>query len=697
MLGLVLGATAGCGISLSLPDASFDAGDAWDGGGLSADWSQGEVLIGYENDGALREIAGRVGGQVVETIPEIRAARVALPPDMTVRDAVSNLVREHPRGLRYVEPNYRRRLIAPPKPAPRDELAQAVRGRQAPRFRDPLRSRQWALDVMGAEAAWEELTGEGAVVGIVDTGMDGTHPELAGKQLPGFDCLTGDIHRPGADSSQNEDYHATHVAGIAAAHGDNGEGIVGVAPRARILLVQIFNAELISRRNPAGYVGDAKVAQCLLKASLYGADGLPGSGDEATVLNNSWGGRGYGQTLKEAVDRLMEEGVVFVNSMGNSYEDEVLYPKGYPGVLGVGATTPKDEKVDFSTMGHQISVGAPGDDVLSSMPLWLKRPTGEPYGYMYLSGTSMAAPQVSGAIALLQERFPGASPYQLQRIVEQTADDIEKPGFDRLSGWGRLNLAALARVHTLPPDGAQVVVQVKTRNRRDTDGDGKISESDETVGVPFVDVILRQDGMNKYFAQTDAQGRARFIGVDPDIYDVWVAGGDALVYNYRAANRITATGEVHANGGETTETEIAFNTELTVSTTWSEPTDIDLLVREPRSDGAVWVGAKGGARWGTFSEDATGRGSGAQMETYTLGETHFPFEAYPLALSAENASQSALVRVTIEQNGIVESYGPFRLEPGEVLPSSQWRGWWENMPKPDEGFMRPGPGAPWVY
>jgi hypothetical protein len=381
--------------------------------------------------------------------------------------------------------------------------------------------------------------------------------------------------------------------------------------------------------------------------------------------------------------------------MGNSSEDEVLYPKGYPGVLAVGATDPQDRKVDFSTMGRQISVGAPGEDILSSVPLWVTRPTGESYKYMYFSGTSMAAPQVTGAIALLKQLFPAATPYQLQKLLEQTADDIEEPGFDRRTGHGRINLARAVRAARLPRDGAEVVITVLTQNE---------GPEGKPLGVPYVDVILRQNGMDRYFAQTNADGAARFLNIEPGDYTVLVGGGDATIYHFRPANRITARGRVTAISGERTELEFTFNTQLKITIRWSEPVDIDLLVGEPQpeksAEGEVvseWADAKSGALWGTFTPDATGSGPGPYRESYTLNETHFPYAPYPIALSAENASGSASVTVIVEQNGIPESYGPYRLEPGELLPSWEWFDWWENFPDEERGFEEPGPGAPWVY
>ena len=704
LIGL-LGLLSGCSLlsswqnpKSSVPSVPSSTGSSAPTGlGSPGGWLEGQLLIGYQDAPTLQRIVDELGGRVLDTIPQIRTAVIELPAGSGVPDAVSRLTREHPRGLRYVEPNYLRDLIAPRPtwPDPGEALAQGLSPQQDRRFNDPLRSRQYALDVMQAERAWERATGKGIIIGIVDTGIDGTHPELRGKQLPGLSCLDSELLLPDEDASQGEQAHATHVAGIAAATGNNSEGIIGVAPDAQIMNLRIFDARLARPGNSSGYVGDANVAKCLIWAVTIGPDGVENSGDEADVLNNSWGGRGYGQTLKEAIDAVVESGVVFVNSMGNSSEDEVLYPKGYPGVLAVGATDPQDRKVDFSTMGRQISVGAPGEDILSSVPLWIARPTGESYKYMYFSGTSMAAPQVTGAIALLKQLFPAATPYQLQKILEQTADDLENPGFDRRTGWGRINLARAVRATRLPQDGAEVVVKILTQNEG-PDG--------EPIGAPYVDVILRQNGADRYFAQTNADGEARFLGIEPGDYTVIVGGGDATIYHFRTANRITARGRITAVSGARADLTLTFNTTLKITIRWSEPVDVDLLIGEPQpeksAEGEVlseWADVKTGARWGAFGPDATGSGAGPYRESYTLSEEHFPYAPYPIALSAEDAAATASVTVIVEQNGIPESYGPYRLQPGALLPSWEWFDWWENFPDPERGFEEPGPGAPWVY
>lgn len=710
LLVLTVGAMTGCGVSVSLPGLLSGNGSAASGGQPSGEWFDGEILVGYADRASLDAIASDLGGQVTDTVDRIRVATVELPSNLNVAEAVRRLNRAQPSGLRYAQPNYVRDYVKPERSAfdPDEALAQGVSSQQrSGGFDDPLISSQYAVDVMDARSAWTQATGRGVTIGISDTGFDGTHPEIRGKTVVGMNCGSGEEIAPDSDSTQEAFSHGTHVAGIAAARGDNGAGIVGVAPDAQLMDLKVFDASLVSDSNGSGWVGDANVAECLIWAGLIGPDGVENSGDEADVINASWG-QGlpgfYDNAIKEAVDVLRAGGVVFVNSMGNTSEDEVTYPTGHPGVVGVGATNAQDERADFSTMGYMISVSAPGVNVLSSVPTWIRKPNGETQGYMYFNGTSMAAPQVAGAIALLKQKFPDATAYQLQSILEQTADDLGRPGFDHQFGHGRINLARAVDATQLPSDGARIDVNVTTANPRDTNGDGNLTDADRAPGVPFTDVLLRKDGQLKYLAQTDTQGNAAFVGIEPGVYDVEVAGGDAGLYNYRSANRIRAQTRVQALSGESSSAEVAFNTSLSVSIRWDANTDVDLLVREPRLDdaeddeaAAQWVSPKGGAQWGTFSGDATGAQTGTKRERYALNDAHYPYAPYVLGLSAQHASGPADVTVVVEQNGYAETYGPFTLQPGDVLPSTEWSDWWENNPKPDEGFAEPGPGAPWVY
>jgi subtilisin family serine protease len=683
----VLVLTAGC--TFSIPDITnqvnsqnFNSNSV----GVNS-WFDGEILVGFETQRDLNNIAAQIGGRVMDQVIQIKMARIALPENKTVQGAVKELMLNRPEGLRYAEPNYISAFVKPDWDTERDfeASAQEITSQQSGMYDDDLMNRLWAIDAMNLAPAWSRATGQGVVVGIVDTGIDGTHPDLRGKQVTGMSCADGEFLPPDTDSSQGGNIHGTHVAGTALATGNNG-GVVGVAPDARLMVLRFFDVDLAEPTNPAGSVGDARFAACVVWATTIGGDGIENSGDEAQVLNASWGGRGYGQAQKEAIDFVLSHGVTFVNSMGNSGTDEALSPKVYPGILGVGATTPYDTRTGFSTMHGSISVAAPGDDILSSFPVWVLKPNGEPYLYQYLDGTSMAAPQVTGAIALLLERFPDATPYQLKSILEETADDIHDKGFDRLSGWGRINVGRALAVGSLPPDGATVVVNVVTQNLGDSNNDGVIDDSDTQVGVPYADVILRNsDGVDRYYAQSDATGATAFHSIAPGTYEVLVGGGDVIIQTFRGANRISRQGQLTASSGQTTDFTIEFNTTLNVSISGSG--NVSLLVAEPRAgEDSEWVSAaEGNAQFGTFS------GSGGR-ESYSLNADHYPNAVYLLGLQG-----SGDVTVTVQQNGVTETYGPYNVRSGAILESSSWEGWWENFPDPDKGFEEPGPGGPWVY
>ncbi|MEN3010443.1 MAG: S8 family serine peptidase [Candidatus Bipolaricaulaceae bacterium] len=565
-----------------------------------------------------------------------------------------------------------------------------------PQVYDPtrdLRPYQWGLNAVQAEDAWSYATGKEIIVAVVDTGVDGLHPDLQGRVeyqwydawnltwVYGYDSSWGPTYSP-RFQRWYEGSHGTHVAGIIAAKRD-GVGITGLAPDARILSIRIFSPDpVVLSEYGHYYVGDYGVAAGIVNALVYGA----------RVFNNSWGGKGYSQTLKAAIDLALDVGAVFIASMGNSYLDEVLYPAGYPGVIGVGATTPQDKKADFSTMGGHISVGAPGTRVLSCVPRWMTQAgTGLPLLYDYWDGTSMAGPFVSALAAMILERHPAATPYQVRRVIEQAATDVELPGFDRRTGYGRIDAARAVQINALPTEGALAAVFVVTKS--------------SNFPIPYVDITLRKNGVDRYFGQTDFEGfdigifpvpgGGFFLEVEPGTYDVLVGGEDTTFAWMRVANRVTAKKTVTLNPGINPPIVLEVNTTLKVTLTWSEAVDLDLAVLEydPTTRTYVWCTPKTGAQWGHFSDDVQAGGT----ETYELKEIHWDYDIYYLAIMAYGISSTA--KVTVVQNGVSESYGPYFVS-GDPLnpslyPSFNWPDWWENARHPYFGVK--GPGGPVVY
>lgn len=671
-----------------------------------ADHVANQVVVGYRDPAdldALLEALG--GGRVLKTLPEMKAALVELPAGMEAGEALGKLKTEKVDGLRYVQPNYTH-----PLPEPVNEVAPLGTN-------DPLEPQKWDHDVMQAAAAWATSIGgvhpdgSGVVIGVVDTGIDGTHPDLAGAFVNGYDavgCSTFGVIPPGIDASEGQ-IHGTHVAGIAAARGNNGQGVAGVAPNATLMDLQVFCG---------GSTDDFTIALAVL-AAIYDADG---DGIVPDVITMSLGGKGYGQILKDVLDSAMsgynvitglaipgyddgtaggvagdgipDRTVTFTVAMGNSEQDEVAYPAGYPGIIAVGASNAHDEKAGFSTSGGHISVAAPGVDILSTWPTWSRDATGRPYLYFRISGTSMATPQVAGAVALVKQFLPGASAYEVRRLLETTADDIGPAGFDRGTGWGRVNLKALVdKVAGVivgsesTEKGAVASVRVLTQNPWDSNFDGVLDASDEPAPVGAVDVHLIQDGVVKYMAKTNDQGFANFVGVAPGIYKVMVAGQDVTdgaamaFWPYERVswdvdgdptNGVTlGSMTVVPCGGFVSDDPLiaTLNSTLEVTLEWTGGGDLDLAVYEydPALGGRTWHTAKTGALWGSFSGDDTGADPTHASETYTLADVHYPSLAggyYHISIDATNATVGTTATLTLSMNGVTKSYGPIPVTPG---------------------------------
>lgn len=278
---------------------------------------------------------------------------------------------------------------------------------------DPERGQQYHLDKVNAEQAWELSVGNEIKIAIVDTGVDPKHPDLAEKLLPGYNILD-----PGM-FPKDDTGHGTHVTGIAAAATNNGLGIAGMAPNAKIIPVKVMDRARGSATS---------IAKGIIWAADHGAD----------VMNLSLGTYDPSATLEKAVRYAIEKNVVLVSTMGNDNEEKRRYPAGYPGVIAVGSTDQNDQRSSFSNTGDWITISAPGTKIYSTAPTY---PTSvvSNNGYALLSGTSMAAPLVTGVVALIRSQKKGASPAQVKEILQKSADDLGVPGFDKEFGCGRIN------------------------------------------------------------------------------------------------------------------------------------------------------------------------------------------------------------------------------------------------------------------
>jgi len=266
---------------------------------------------------------------------------------------------------------------------------------------DPLRGQQWALDAIRADQAWTSSTGAGVVIAVVDTGVDASNPDLAGRLVTGVDLVDG------GDGTVDPFGHGTHVAGIAAAATGNGVGVSGAAPGAQIMPVRVLAAD--------GTGDDDVIAEGIDWAVQHGADVVNLSlGDSGALARLSKNG-----PLNQAVRRANDAGVVVVAAAGNDGATRQTYRLGVP-VIVVNASTPDGTAAEYSNTGDVRAVAAPGTQILSTAPvepstLW---PDGTD-GYGVLDGTSMAAPLVSAVAALLVAQ--GLDPQEIADRIAQTA------------------------------------------------------------------------------------------------------------------------------------------------------------------------------------------------------------------------------------------------------------------------------------
>ncbi len=306
-----------------------------------------------------------------------------------------------------------------------DTVSMASRAR-ATASNDPLRSRQWGMSRLQAETLWRTADGRAtsrtprAVVAVVDTGVDATHPDLRGNVLPGIDLVD-----PGT-SAADPNGHGTHVAGVVAAVAGNRRGVVGLAPRAAVLPVRVLEAD------GSGY------SDVIANGIIRAADRRP------QVVNLSLGLGVDDPAIRRAVAYAQRRGVLVVAAAGNSACPLLLrpteYPAAYSGVVGVGSVDRSLAASSFTSCGSWVDVAAPGGDVWSTVPT--RNRLGCASAYCSLSGTSMAAPHVAAAAALAMSRR-GWSASTVAARIERTARDLGPRGKDQTYGAGLLDARAV--------------------------------------------------------------------------------------------------------------------------------------------------------------------------------------------------------------------------------------------------------------
>jgi len=368
-------------------------------------YAPGELLVRFERrvpERAIEQLHAQVGAQVMRTYTIVESLQhIRLPAHVRVEQALA-MYRRDP-AVRYAEPNFVWRTLEETQTIPND----------------PDWNKLWGMEMIDAPAAWDITTGsEDVVVFVIDTGGDYNHEDLIDNAWPdlGYNAID--------DTNDPWDHHGhgTHVSGTIGAVGNNTIGVAGVNWEVTLGWAKFLG--------PGGGYTSQAIA-CL----EYILDLKVNQGVNVIATNNSWGGGGYSEALLDAIVAHREAGILFVAAAGNDGTDNdihPMYPASYrePGIISVAATDSGDHLSWFSNYGQRtVHLGAPGSDIYSTIP-------GDEYAWD--SGTSMAAPHVTGVIALLAAQDPTRDWRALRNLVLSSGDDIAATADTTITGK-RLN------------------------------------------------------------------------------------------------------------------------------------------------------------------------------------------------------------------------------------------------------------------
>jgi subtilisin family serine protease len=343
--------------------------------------------------GDAAQILSRVQGQEIGSVGE-NATRVVSVPWMV-------------RGMA------RKALLADPRVASVEDDAVAT---AAVVPNDPHWPQQWNARRIRATEAWNATRGvAGITIAIVDTGVDGNHPDLRGRMVRGWDFQNND------GNPYDDDGHGTAVATTAAAAGNDGVGIAGMCWKCKIMPVKVLNGQ--------GHGTHSNIAAGVVWAVDHGAD----------VINMSIAGLSQTSVLAEAVAYAIRKGVIVVAAAGNEGSSHRTYPAAFPGVISVAATNESDRLYSWSNRGRWVTLAAPGCSY-----------SGRPHArWAWLCGTSLASPIVAGTVALMRSLAPRLGRV---RLTQMLTGNTQRVRISSLS-HGRLDAArAMRSVLAAVPD-----------------------------------------------------------------------------------------------------------------------------------------------------------------------------------------------------------------------------------------------------
>ncbi|MFJ7848260.1 S8 family serine peptidase [Peribacillus sp. NPDC097224] len=356
-----------------------------------------QLIIKFDREttyNVKESILQSIQAKELQTIQNGNFTLISLHEGMDRQEAITSLKKWD--EVEAVEPNYKVRTSYIPT--------------------DSGYSKQWYAKKINMDTAWDLTKGSPDIkVAVIDAGIQATHPELKDHIIMPFNAVTG------SNKTLPSNDHGTHVAGIIGAS-LNGKGIAGIAPNIKIIPVNVFS------ENEAD-----------IFTIIDGIDYAVKSG--ADIINLSLTMEDYTEVLDYSIQSAWKKGILIVAAAGNEDTKTEQYPAALDHVLGVSATTKQDKKADFSNYGTSIDLAAPGLDIYSTVP-W--------NSYDVMSGTSMAAPVVSGVSALVLSKNPFLTPAEVADILQTSSKDLGVMGRDDFYGYGRVD-AYNALTHTPAP------------------------------------------------------------------------------------------------------------------------------------------------------------------------------------------------------------------------------------------------------
>jgi subtilisin family serine protease len=424
--------------------------------------SKDHVLVKLRSGASAAQVVGASADRVFD-----HWHRVPLPSGRSPIEMVQALAKRP--GIEVAELDYT--IQVEPSPAP------ASLGEAQAEATDPYASYQWHFPPIQVPESWEETTGEGVVVAIVDSGISKGGVDLdCHTFVHPFNAITG-VASPGAAVDDNG--HGTHIAGTVAQCTNNGVGVAGIAFDAALMPVKVLEAD--------GSGEMSAIAQGIDWAIEHGAD----------VINLSLGCELAGcssSIIDEAIAAAVAAGVVVVAASGNSDLDYVAYPANHPDVIGVGAVDLNLRRAHYSNRGTALDLVAPGGDVKQDANsdgyvdgVLQETFEGSTFGYYFWNGTSMAAPHVSGAAALLRSFIPDAGAGAIRQALIGSADDLGPAGFDTAYGHGLIQIRdAIDELTTLDwmaptwPESAELSVKTYGETELTLQWDGAVDNTSVT-------------------------------------------------------------------------------------------------------------------------------------------------------------------------------------------------------------------------